>query len=291
MRYSIRLSIGYDFGAPSDHVRNLLRLLPSDRPGQQVVLTRQLLIEPAPGERHEATDFFGNTMTAIAFHHPVDRVRLTLAAQVDRQAPADLLDLSPDLATLRREVGDHRGLDARAPHHFLGASARVDLDAGIADFARGAAATARTVRDIVASFGQALNRTMRFEAGATDVHTRPGQAFAQGRGVCQDFSHVMIAGLRALGIPAAYVSGFLRTLPPPGQARLEGADAMHAWVAAWCGAEAGWVEYDPTNACFVGLDHIAVAYGRDYADVAPVKGMLRSSGAQASEHAVDVEPL
>jgi transglutaminase-like putative cysteine protease len=98
----------------------------------------------------------------------------------------------------------------------------------------------------------------------------------------------MIACLRGVGVPAGYVSGFLRTIPPPGEARLEGADAMHAWVRAWCGSETGWVEFDPTNAVVVGTDHILVARGRDYGDVAPVKGVLRTAGAQKIEHAVDV---
>ena len=89
---------------------------------------------------------------------------------------------------------------------------------------------------------------MRYDPDATEVDTPLAEAFAARHGVCQDFSHIMIAGLRSLGIPAGYVSGFLRTMPPPGKPRLEGADAMHAWVRAWCGAEAGWIEYDPTNA-------------------------------------------
>jgi len=94
--------------------------------------------------------------------------------------------------------------------------------------------------------------------------------------------------LRTAGVPAGYVSGFLRTIPPKGQPRLQGADAMHAWVRAWCGLEVGWVEYDPTNAVFSGTDHIIIARGRDYSDVAPVKGVLRTSGQQDADHAVDV---
>ena len=100
----------------------------------------------------------------------------------------------------------------------------------------------------------------------------------------------MIAGLRGLGVPAGYVSGFLRTIPPPGVARLEGADAMHAWVRAWCGFQTGWVDYDPTNAVFANQDHIQVAFGRDYDDVAPMRGVLRTAGTQKSEQKVDVTP-
>jgi transglutaminase-like putative cysteine protease len=116
-------------------------------------------------------------------------------------------------------------------------------------------------------------------------------AFAARHGVCQDFSHIMIACLREIGVPAGYVSGFLRTEPPEGQPRLEGADAMHAWVAAWCGTQTGWVEFDPTNAIRVSSDHIVVARGRDYSDVAPVKGVLWTAGSQTTKQVVDVIPL
>ena len=128
----------------------------------------------------------------------------------------------------------------------------------------------------------------RFDSTATAVATLPAEAFALRRGVCQDFAQIMICGLRALGIPAAYVAGFLRTLPPQGKPRLAGADAMHAWTRAWTGSEAGWVEYDPTNACFTDTNHIVVGYGRDYCDVAPVTGRLRLDGSQKGSHAVDL---
>ena len=139
--------------------------------------------------------------------------------------------------------------------------------------------------------GAALNRDMSFDAKATSVETSHEEAFEARHGVCQDFSHVMIAALRSVGIPAGYVSGFLRTRPPEGRPRLSGADAMHAWVRAWCGPALGWVEYDPTNAVDAGEDHVVVAYGRDYSDVSPVKGVLKSATAQESRQAVDVIPL
>ncbi|MEM1088203.1 MAG: transglutaminase family protein, partial [Pseudomonadota bacterium] len=118
--------------------------------------------------------------------------------------------------------------------------------------------------------------------------TDASEAFRLRRGVCQDFAHIMILGLHGLGIPAGYVSGYLRTLPPEGQERLEGVDAMHAWVKAWCGVAQGWVEYDPTNRTLIGTDHIVVGYGREYSDVSPIRGHLRSAGGQTSTQAVDV---
>ena len=124
--------------------------------------------------------------------------------------------------------------------------------------------------------GEALHGVMTFDATATTVDTNPVDAFKLRRGVCQDYSHIMILALRSLGIPAGYVSGYLRTIPPKGAPRLEGADAMHAWVKAWCGA-------------VVGTDHIVVGYGRDYADVSPDIGHLRSAGNQTTAQSVDVK--
>ena len=291
MNYDILLTISNEYGAPSDNARILVRLLPSDVPGSQIVRSRLLTVDPLPSERREARDFFGNAMTAVSFHAPVDRIELTLQANAERLEADTGLDLSPDLAELAAEIAGHTLLDAASPHHFLGPSVRVAPDPAISAFARELAVHGMTAIQIVEAVGQALNSEMRFDADATDVHTTPSDAFANRHGVCQDFSHVMIAALRSLGMPAGYVSGFLRTVPPPGQPRMEGADAMHAWVRVWCGTEAGWIEYDPTNACTVAQDHIVVGYGRDYADVSPIKGVLRTSGKQNSHHSVDVIPL
>jgi transglutaminase-like putative cysteine protease len=116
-------------------------------------------------------------------------------------------------------------------------------------------------------------------------------SFALRRGVCQDFAHIMISGMRGLGLPAAYVSGYLRTGQSPKEERLEGADAMHAWVLAWCGAEAGWIGLDPTNAIPAGNDHVVLAIGRDYADVAPIDGVIYASGGQRLKVSVSVTPV
>ena len=129
-----------------------------------------------------------------------------------------------------------------------------------------------------------------YELGATTVTTTPSMSFALRRGVCQDFAHIMISGLRGLGLPAAYVSGYLRTVPRSGAARLEGADAMHAWVMVWCG-DAGWWGLDPTNALIASDDHVVLAVGRDYADVAPIGGVMLGSGQQRLNTAVDVIPV
>jgi transglutaminase-like putative cysteine protease len=138
---------------------------------------------------------------------------------------------------------------------------------------------------------EAIHREFRYDPKATGAETPPLVAFNQRSGVCQDFAHIMIIAARANGVPAAYVSGYLRTLPPPGQPRLVGADAMHAWVNIWCGDELGWIGFDPTNNILVHEDHIVTAMGRDYADVAPIDGVFHGGVGQTMDVSVDVAPL
>lgn len=286
--YALTLRIDYAFAPPAGGGRQHLRILPAMLPLQQEVRNLRLSIGPEPLEQREFTDFFGTRVIEIATPAGMTAFALKLEAEVERRVPSPGLDVSSAIEALVEEIAAHTGLDAAAPHHFLAPSPRIAPDAAIADFARAATAGAVTAHAAVIALGQALHRDLAFDAGATEVDTPPGAAFGQRRGVCQDFAQIMICGLRALGIPAAYVSGYLRTLPPPGQARLVGADAMHAWVQAWTGLDSGWVEYDPTNACFAGDGHIRIGFGRDYGDVPPVAGMLRLGGGQTGGHSVDL---
>ncbi len=290
--YDITARIRYDYDPPATAGHNILRLMPADLPGRQRLILGQIAASPDPAERGERLDFFGNRVAEISFRKPAATTAFTLRARVERLAePGARLDLSPPLATLAHEIGDLHSLSSEAPQHFLGPSPRIAPSDEIAAFARTATARAATARRVVKALGKALHGAMTFDANATTVDTTPAEAFRLRRGVCQDLAHVMIAGLRSLGVPAGYVSGYLRTSPPKGQPRLEGADAMHAWVRAWCGRETGWLEYDPTNAIPAGTGHVIVAYGRDYDDVCPVQGILRLSGAQRSTQSVDTKPL
>ncbi len=295
MRYALRAEIRYDYGAPSVSGRTALRLVPADLPGLQRCTWSRLTADPAPAEVTERADFFGNTVTEMAFRTASQATVFRLGAEVERLGAAPSLDLSPPLQGLAGQIAAQTGLGPQAPHHFLGPSPRVRADPGFAAFARetvgDAAGGGDTVLVAMRTLGARLHAEMRFDVHATTVETDPAEALAARHGVCQDFSHVLIGALRALGVPAGYVSGYLRTDPPPGSPRLTGADAMHAWVMAWCGPQAGWVEYDPTNDTLAGPDHLRVAVGRDYDDAAPVRGVLRSAGAQASLQRVDVVPL
>jgi transglutaminase-like putative cysteine protease len=291
MLYDIALRITHRYDHAADAARHLVRLMPADLPGEQRLVAGTLDVRPKPDEWVNLVDFFGNSCVEVAFDHPHTEIVFAVQSRVERKPPGESLDMSPTLAALAAEVADWPGLEGAAPHHFVGPSVNVPIEEATTAYARKAAEGHDSVLAIVRAVGLALHRDMRFDPKATTVDTPMLEAFERRRGVCQDFTHIMIACLRGIGIPAGYVSGFLRTIPPKGEERLEGADAMHAWVRAWCGTEMGWVEFDPTNAILASDDHVVVARGRDYFDVAPVKGIMRTAGSQASTHAVDVIPI
>ena len=291
MLYDIALRVRQHYDAPVAASRQTLRLLPPTLAGEQHVVAAAVTVSPPPAERRDRRDFFGNPAIDLAFGGAHEDVVYSLAARVGREVDPRLPPDTPLPAALAEEVAALRSLAPEAPHHFLAASPRLPEEPEFADYARAALPADAGAAEAVEAVGLALHRDMAFDADATEVDTPALEAFRRRRGVCQDFTHAMIACLRALGIPAGYVSGFLRTTPPPGRPRLQGADAMHAWVRAWCGRKAGWVEYDPTNACLAGDGHVVVARGRDYSDVAPVKGVLRSAGSQTSRHEVTMTPV
>jgi transglutaminase-like putative cysteine protease len=291
VNYDIRLQLEYDYDPPVVGGRHIVRVAPAALAGGQRVVASSVVFDPVPFERVDGHDFFGNAMVAIAYRQTHAALTVGMSARVRVDAVAAMLDVSPDLANLRRELAEVRSLAPDAPHHFVAASPRVPLDSEITAYARESLARTATVQEIVRDFGERIYRDFRYDKKSTEVETSPRRVFELKRGVCQDFSHLMIAGLRGIGIPAAYVSGFLRTIPPPGAGRLEGADAMHAWVRAWCGREAGWIGYDPTNRTFAGESHIVVAVGRDYQDVSPIAGILRTSGSQKPSQKVDMVPV
>lgn len=286
--YDIRLELHYDYDGGVHGDRHLIRVLPISIPGVQRVIATSLRFDPRPDRQVMFTDFFGNAVTTLAYHEGHDHFDVRLSARVaveDLEPPADL---SPTLAQLEREITAIWSIGPNAPHHFVGPSPRVPIIPEITAYARESAARTVSVRATALDYCLAIHRDFTYDGDATEVDTSPADAFALKRGVCQDFAHVMIAGLRGIGIPAAYVSGFLRTIPPKGKPRLDGADAMHAWVRVWCGEAAGWIEFDPTNAMLAGADHITIGHGRDYADISPIVGVVRTAGGQEHTQSVDV---
>ncbi|OYW11667.1 MAG: hypothetical protein B7Z55_19015 [Planctomycetales bacterium 12-60-4] len=169
-------------------------------------------------------------------------------------------------------------------------SPSVTAPAAVGQYAAESFPAGRPILEGVRHLTTRIHEDFKFDPRATTVSTPVVEVFEHRRGVCQDFAHLEIAALRSLGIPARYVSGYLRTIPPPGRPRLVGTDASHAWLSVYCG-EAGWIDVDPTNDCIVSTDHITVAWGRDYSDVCPIKGVFVGGGTHQMTVSVDVQPL
>jgi len=290
MIYDVRQTTSYTYATKVGYAHHVLRLTPIDR-ARQRVQAAALEIVPAPAGRREGRDFFGNRLTWIELAEPHDRLTIRVAARI----AVDSLDPSPQETpaweAVRDEVFATADIGATSPVHFLFASRQVSLDPEIRDYAGASFPPGRPILAGARDLMRRINDEFVYEVGATTVSTTPPMSFALRRGVCQDFAHVMISGLRGIGLPAAYVSGYLRTVPKTGAPGLQGADAMHAWVWVWCGAAAGWYGLDPTNSVLAGDDHVVVAIGRDYSDVAPIGGVVFASGKQRIDEAVSVTPV
>lgn len=291
MLYDLSLHMGYLYDTLATGARHIIRIMPLSIPGRQRLIAGALDVTPSPEERTIFNDFFQQTATSVYLRAPHDKLDIRMQARVMVEAPSITADFSPQLSRLADELAGVWSLDAQSPHHFAGNSPRIGNDPAIAAYAREIIKPGMTIREIASALCNRIYKDFTYDGEATTVDTTPAEAFKLKRGVCQDFSHIMILALRSLGIPAGYVSGFLRTIPPAGKERLEGADAMHAWVRVWCGDATGYIELDPTNDITAGSDHIVVGYGRDYSDIAPVIGVLKSYGNQQVTQAVDVVPV
>lgn len=291
MIYDIRQTTECTYASPVTNAYHVLRQTPINRPGQRVQVS-SLQIEPEPVSRREGRDFFGNRLTWIA----LEEAHATLTVKVSARVAIEPFAVPAAAAhnsweTVQEQVFGSADIGPTAPAHFLFASRMVSLDPEICDYARQSFPPGRSMIEGATELMRRIKTDMVYEIGATSVTTTPPMSFALRRGVCQDFAHIMISGLRGIGLPAAYVSGYLRTTRPPGAVRLQGADAMHAWVLVWCGADVGWVGFDPTNDMIASDEHIVLAIGRDYTDVAPMDGVIVAAGGQNIDVSVNVIPV
>ncbi len=291
MLYEIGMTISYTYDHPAVGSRHVLHLNPKQISGVQDIEQSTVKVVPEPSEWVQGKDFFDNTQIDIAFSQPHKSITFNVKSKIKRYPISIPIDTSPSLEAIKLELKTVRTLDHDSPHHFIGPSPRIKSNQIVREYTQKLVSPSLSAFEAVKIINSALNNDLKFDPSATSVDTPYETAFNNRHGVCQDFSHIMIACLRSLNIPAGYVSGYLRTTPPEGQKRLEGADAMHAWVRAWLGTNMGWLEFDPTNNLIVSEDHIVIGYGRDYSDIAPVKGVLRSEGSQSSSQSVDVNPI
>ncbi len=290
MIYDIRHVTLYEYGSTVTFSHCALRLLPHDEPGQKVLATK-LSIDPNPREMVERRCFFGNRVTSLTISTPHRHLTVEASATVDiAREPAPEPQTTPLWEAVREAASNSASLSSNSPAHFLAPSRFVPRFRPAADYAAESFLPGRPVLEAAKDLMHRMRNDFTYDPKATVVSTPLWEAFEKRSGVCQDFAHIMIAALRGIGLPAAYVSGYIRTIPPKGEERLEGADATHAWVALWCGEKTGFIGLDPTNCMLIGDDHISLARGRDYADISPVAGIVLGAGDQEIDVKVDVVP-
>lgn len=270
--------------------QQLLRLTPRET-YRQLVIESAIEFSPAANLLSTDTDFFGNwvSLAGIQDRHRELVINATSTVQVRDVPEPDLLASAPweDVAEQMLQPLDVHQLQAAA---FCHASPHVDIVPGLSELTRDIFTARRPLLDAVQALTSRIHSEFKYVGGVTDVHTAVATILDKRVGVCQDFAHLQIACLRYLGLPARYVSGYLLTVPPPGQAKLTGSDESHAWLAVWA-PQVGWVEFDPTNNLMPATEHIVLGWGRDYADVSPVNGVIVGGGSHSLDVSVDVSPV
>lgn len=290
VRYHVEHLTAYRYAGPVSLSQHVLHLVPRDCEWQQRHAA-QLDILPLPTWRRVSADAFGNPQVRLAFESPHDslRVRSRLRVDIGERPWAERKDDGPaweQVQALLRLEGDA----PLEPRQFRFESPYVRVKHVLSDYARPSFPEGRPLLAAIADLVARIHREFRYDPQATVIGTSVLELLARRRGVCQDFAHFAIACLRSLGLSARYVSGYLCTDPPPGEKRLEGADASHAWFAAWCPGH-GWVEFDPTNNIEAGQKHVLLAWGRDFGDVSPLRGVIQGGGGHALDVRVTVRPL
>lgn len=291
MRYSLTHRTHYIYEGAVSVSHHLARLAPRFLPGQRCPW-HIIEVKPEPVGRSLHNDVYGNETAYFeceGSHTELEVIARSLVEVFPTKLPdpastpawEDILtSCSADKLSLSTEAGA-----------FRFGSPMVPLGTEFADYARPDFTPGRPILQAAMAFMKRIFDECDFDPSATDVATPVADVLMKKAGVCQDFAHLMLACMRSLGLPARYVSGYLETLPPPGQKRLVGADASHAWVSVFCGESVGWVDCDPTNNILPSERHITVAWGRDFSDVSPLRGVTLGAGGQSLTVEVDVEPI
>ena len=292
MIFEVSHRTSYAYTEPVLRSQHLIHLVPRQgvcgQGARQKLLRHSLLVEPAPSENASRTDYFGNEMSILTIEGEHSELVIHARSTVGVEA-APLPD------TGRSDAWERVGVSALTPDgecdiavlQFASHSHHTHPLREAIDYALPCFGAGRPVLEAAFELTRRIHADFTFDATATDIATPVSQVFRARRGVCQDFAHLALTCLRGLSLPARYVSGYLLTLPPPGIAKLKGADASHAWISVWAG-KFGWVDFDPTNGLMPAGEHVTLAYGRDYDDVSPVSGVLLGGGEQQMRVAVDV---
>jgi transglutaminase-like putative cysteine protease len=290
MKYRVSHQTAYHYAEPASLSQNELFLHPRET-GTQQVLDSRLSIVPEPQYLHRRTDYFGNTVHIFMVQQPHRELAVTTTSLVETHCPATPAPdhTLPWEAAVQR-LTQHAEPALLAPYQFVFASPLIALSPDIRAYARPSFPPGKPLLAGAMDLMTRIFTEFNYDKTATTVDTSVDQVLASQKGVCQDFAHLAIGGLRSLGLAARYVSGYLETTPPPGKPKLIGADASHAWISLFV-PDTGWVDLDPTNNLIPGESHITVAWGRDYGDVTPVKGVVMGGGVHSLAVKVDVRAL
>jgi transglutaminase-like putative cysteine protease len=288
LRYSITHRTHYEYSSESSLCHNQLHLRPRELPRQKVSRT-VIEIEPRPASRFEWYDAFGNAVEFFSIEQIHSSLTVLSRSEVEltHTPPPPLGRLT--WGELMRHASAPAERDSIAAQEFVYDSRYCHAHAKFAQFLEGIIEPSRDVVECLLMLNRKMNHEFQYVPESTHVTTRPLDALEKRKGVCQDFAHILISCMRSVGVPARYVSGYLLTQPPPGEPRLVGADASHAWASVYAGP-LGWIDLDPTNNVIPSTEHITVAWGRDYSDVAPIAGVFVGGGCTTLTVAVDVLP-
>jgi transglutaminase-like putative cysteine protease len=288
MKYRVSHSTAYSYSDPvTSH--NLLHLKPR-KTGQQECLHSEISISPPPKFTSDRQDYFGNTVTYFSIEERHDALKIRAVSEVS-VAPfvPPLVEFTPPWEDVRDRLAELGPAHVDAIQ-YLHESEHVKFDPELREYAEVSFTPRRPVLEAVMDLTHRIHKEFTYDRTATSITTAPLDILRMRKGVCQDFTHLEIACLRSLGIAARYISGYLQTNPAGDQQKLVGADASHAWLAFYC-PEFGWIAVDPTNDLVPSDKHIVASWGRDYADVSPVKGVVLGGGRHTMSVAVEVTPI
>ena len=290
MNHSITHRTTYHYHEPVSVSHHLLRLKPRALPLQRCIQCN-LQVDPTPVVFRPYEDYFGNRVAFVTVEGAHRELVVTARSLVEITAPK-LPDpaRTPAWEVLRKSNFGDRADGALESSEFIYSSPMIRTQADYNAYARDCFPAGGPLLECALDLIHKIQTDFKFDPRATTVATPLEEVFRTRRGVCQDFAHFTIACLRSLGLPARYVSGYLETVPPPGKPRLVGADASHAWISLFCSGY-GWIDLDPTNDLIPSTRHITVAWGRDYGDVCPVRGVILGSGEHTLKVSVDVMPV
>jgi transglutaminase-like putative cysteine protease len=278
------------YTAPVALAHHLVHLAPRPHERQRI-MHQSISVSPDPTSRNDFTDYFGNPASTVAIQSRHSKLLIHSKSVVEVTAP-EAIDLAESMPwdRLAAELAPPKKIADPDAVQFLMPSRHTAITEDLIAFAQPTFKPDRPIMECAHDLMRRIYTEFAYDAAATDIATTTDELLRIRRGVCQDFAHLLIAAMRAFGLPARYVSGYLLTHPPEGKERLVGADASHAWVSVWS-PDAGWVDFDPTNDLIPRDEHITIAYGRDFQDVSPVTGILLGGGAHDADVAVDVKPI